>query len=384
MTILLGFSYLLALFPLIVSLVFPGQVAERRQKTLLDDLRGALANNETKVAAWGGEQGIRNAIVDYYSRWRLVPLALFLSALYWLGFQLSYCYLNGELSLGEHCAFAPNLAKAAGPICLTFIGVYAFNMGTAVRRLYLDDLSETMFWSGINRVVLSEVLTLALIKIGPNSEMGAAGDLTYFAVGFLANPFLARILEMAGAAAKLGSGSIRTAEISLRSVQGINIWKEYRLEEEGIDSVENLYASDVIGLAIKTHYSVRMIVDWVDQAALIIRFRERITKLTDAGIAVSAIEFAWRSPSNNGNRNANALIAQKLEMDPILVEDAMDALYEDEAVQDLWRLWQYLGRNGTHPYSPPTTSGNGNSHAAAINAPLPPNQPASPAPPAQT
>jgi hypothetical protein len=35
-------------------------------------------------------------------------------------------------------------------------------MGTTVRRLYLDELSETMFWGGLNRLILSEFLTIAI------------------------------------------------------------------------------------------------------------------------------------------------------------------------------------------------------------------------------
>jgi hypothetical protein len=351
MDILLAFGYLLAVFPLLVAMLFSSKVASRRQKTLQQDLEELDALQVPGVRAWGGPEGISKAIEEYYSRSRSFWPTLILSALYWLGFQLSHSYVATVLNLGNTSPFPLELAKASGPVCMTFLGVYAFNMGTTVRRLYLDDLSETMFWGGLNRLVLSESLAI-VFEAGTGSELKVTGFIVYFAIGFLANPFLARVLEVASKAAKLGTASGSTDDLSLRSVQGINIWKEYRLEEEGIESAENLSTADVIGLAIKTHYSLRTLIDWIDQAALIVRLRKKAAKLLEAGIAVSAIEFAWRAPLNGGDSRANALIAKTLEMDPVLLEDTMNALYQDQDIQNIWKLWQALGTGGLERYSP--------------------------------
>ena len=120
----------------------------------------------------------------------------------------------------------------------------------------------------------------------------------------------------------------------------MDLWKEYRLQEEGIESVQNLATADVIELAVKTHYNLRTLVDWIDQAILIARLRTRVDKLTDATIAVSAIEFAWRSPYNNGDKAVLVSIANICGIDPEILIDMTNALYQDDYLRTLWQLWQ--------------------------------------------
>jgi hypothetical protein len=132
----------------------------------------------------------------------------------------------------------------------------------------------------------------------------------------------------------------QTPELSLKLVQGLDMWKEYRLEEEGIENVENLATADVIELAVKTHYTPRTLVDWVDQAILIVRLRGRVDKLIEAAIALSAIEFAWRSPENGGSSELLRTIAKICNIDPLILTDLTTALYCDDYVRDLWQLWQ--------------------------------------------
>ena len=85
-------------------------------------------------------------------------------------------------------------------------------------------------------------------------------------------------------------------------VKGINMWKEYRLEEEGIENVQNLATADVTELTVRTHYNFRTLVDWIDQAILLTRLTgEQVKALASQATAVSAIEFAAASPNATGN-----------------------------------------------------------------------------------
>ncbi len=47
------------------------------------------------------------------------------------------------------------------------------------------------------------------------------------------------------------------------------MWDQGRLEEEGIQNVQNLAGADVVGLIVNTRISVMSIVNWVDQALLL-------------------------------------------------------------------------------------------------------------------
>jgi len=40
-------------------------------------------------------------------------------------------------------------------------------------------------------------------------------------------------------------------------------------QEEGIENVENLASADVVALAVRTHYNLRTLVDWIDKAILL-------------------------------------------------------------------------------------------------------------------
>jgi hypothetical protein len=73
-------------------------------------------------------------------------------------------------------------------------------------------------------------------------------------------------------------------------VSGINLWIEYRLAEEGIENVQNLATADPITLAIHTHYNVRTLVDWIDQALLLHRLRARGKLLLEKNIAGTSDE----------------------------------------------------------------------------------------------
>jgi hypothetical protein len=214
--------------------------------------------------------------------------------------------------------------------------VYLFNSGTLVRRVYLVDLSEVVFWGGIYRLMLSIGLAITLL---PFKFTSGHVELVFFAIGFLANAFLGWVLELAMQAA--GINTAKRDDFSLRMVRGINVWKDYRLEEEGIENAQNLATADVIELAVKTHYSLRTLIDWVDQAMAISRFGLKINDLEAAGLNVSAIELAWLAPEATGGNTAVAqAIANAGKMDLELVKAQLNSLYEDALVRELWTLWQ--------------------------------------------
>ena len=61
-----------------------------------------------------------------------------------------------------------------------------------------------------------------------------------------------------------------------------------RFEEEGIESVENMAASDLRTLAIKMRFPLRTLIDWMDQAIVIHRLGKKTANLWENGIQASA------------------------------------------------------------------------------------------------
>ena len=131
-------------------------------------------------------------------------------------------------------------------------------------------------------------------------------------------------------------------------VDGITLWDEYRLEEEGIENVQNLATADLITLALKTHFNFRTLLDWVDQAVLIDRMDSKAITLREKGLISGAIDMAWASPSNaNGDMTIANLIGETVDVEPTFVALLMDSLYEDRYVRMLWTLWQSQLEAGT-------------------------------------
>ena len=340
----LAFGFIpLIFFPLIVVIGFRGAFVARKSKEIIEELHKLRAMDVQLVRGWGGESGISSAVENYYSRSGLLVPASLLTFFYAVAFLLSYVYLLMIFCNCELWHSCRAFLLAARPCLMAFVGVYLFNMGTTVRRLYLNDLSEHVFWSSINRLLLSLGLAVVIstaYKLGrdPDKEIQQYFYFVFFAIGFLANVFLGWVMEVALRITKIGKPKV--SELPLQMVEGINIWREFRLEEEGIEGVQNLATADVIDLAVKTHFNIRTLIDWIDQAILLDRLGVKARLLADKAFIKGAIDLAWKSPLSTGNTTTAGLVAQVLEADPQLTADLMDNLYQDAQVQTIWTLWQ--------------------------------------------
>jgi hypothetical protein len=57
----------------------------------------------------------------------------------------------------------------------------------------------------------------------------------------------------------------------LNQIEGLNIWYEARLLEEGIEDMQNLTTANLVDVILHTRVPVSRVVDWVDQAHLYMR-----------------------------------------------------------------------------------------------------------------
>ena len=337
MTVLVVLGVVLSLLPILAAVLFRGYLVTRKQDELEDEIKKLNGEESELVESRGGLAKVR-ALIDSHYRWRALLLpAVICAALYLLGFVLCLDYIHSNDAHAKSWLFPGNVLDHARLLLYTFIGVYLFNSGTLIRRVYLIDLSEQVFWGAIYRLLLSMGLAIAILPIA--GSFAAKVELVFFAIGFLANAFLDWVLEMAMQVS--GINIPKREDFSLRMVRGINLWKDYRLEEEGIENAQNLATADVIELAVKTHYSLRTLIDWIDQAMVITRFGLKTKDLEAAGLNVSAIEMAWLAPEATGGDTAVAkAIADAGKMDFELIKAQLNSLYEDAFVRELWTLWQ--------------------------------------------
>lgn len=349
MTVLGFLGLFLSILPVLAAIIFRIFLVDRKWEELENEITKLSGDESQLIRSRGGMAKVKDLVQTHY-RWRsLVLPAVFCSVLYLIGFTVCLAFINKTYNDTRPLFFPAKLfTDKLSLVLFTFIGVYLFNLGTLIRRLYLIDLTEQVFWGGMNRLLLSVGLAIAIphevitasadAKISVLSAVAQHPQMVYFAVGFLANAFLDWVLQLAVKVS--GAGTSKREDFSLRMVRGINIWKDYRLEEEGIENAQNLATADVIELAVKTHYPLRTLIDWVDQAMVICRFGPKTCDLENAGLNVSAIELGWLAPEFTGDSSVVDAIVETTKMNKAFVTAQLNSLYEDESVRELWTLWQ--------------------------------------------
>jgi hypothetical protein len=309
-----------------------------QQRSLSPESRSRLSPAHY-LAARGGTERLQKDFSSEYGG-SFIASAVIVTLLYFAIFWLGLSILSGPVGAcvfpGKQVVDCIGGSERLKNIVFAALGAYIFNMGVIVRRAFLSDVTEHVFWSAINRLLLSAAVALVCSRYF---------DLPYvfFGIAFVPRVLVSAIKRAVSAAAENLSKSDnqdKTQELPLDLVQGIDIWKEQRMEEEGIESVENLATSDVLTLAVKTHYPLRTLIDWIDQAILINRLPGKLNTIRGAGLPVSAIEFAWMSPENSGSEEMAKLVATTTGFDPLIAASMMNSMYEDAYVNALWSLWQ--------------------------------------------
>jgi len=331
-----GAAVLLAFLPLIMAIVFRGAVVPGRRKDLIELLKSAERPKKS-VYLQKGEAQVRQDFESQYSL-RLMFPATIVSALYLIGFSLGIFVLMQDYNKSCTDWFCGTLKcisyeSLRDPIA-AMLGSYVFNLGVLVRRAFVADVTKNIYWSSINRLIFSMGAAIAISWL-PARTHGA--DLfVSFSIAFIPRVVVTWIRKTARGFLSVSDSPVEELDIQL--VQGIDVWKEERLEEEGIESVQNLATADALSLAVKTHYPLRTILDWIDQAILIQRYPTKLKLLQDSGIAMSAIELCRIESEEHGD--LIKVIAEKLQIDSAILEYSIQAMYEDAAIQNIWAIWQ--------------------------------------------
>jgi hypothetical protein len=348
---------LLAVLPLIIAAIYSLAIAPQRRTNMQEIMKLSLSSaNDPDVSASRAERlrepkiyiesGLTRVYADFSSQYtyRLYIPATILSFLYLITLFTCMSRVSGNLSGNSWFLRMPasySVLPAHDFVLYAFIGAYAFNMGVLVRRTFLSDVTEHVYWGAINRLIIATCLALAFYgipKIPPPF---------FFVVAFMPQVLLTKLRKEFTSI--VGDSDKQSMDLPLQFVQGIDIWKEQRLQEEGIENVQNLATADILTLAVKTHYPLRTLIDWIDQAIFIQRFPASLTTAREKGLPVSAIDFAWMAPSNQtqSDRAAQA-VAHEMGLDATVVIMAMDSFYQDSYVNVLWTLWQGDGSDSGH------------------------------------
>jgi hypothetical protein len=147
-----------------------------------------------------------------------------------------------------------------------FLGAYAFIVQSLIRRFFQSDLRPSAYAGSVLRIVVVLVTMVALYQLlrplAPTTQAAVA-----FMVGFF--PVIAfQALQRAAAATLRVFVPQLTPDYPLNQLDGLNVWYEARLVEEGIEDMQNLATANLVDVMLHTRVPVGRLVDWVDQAKL--------------------------------------------------------------------------------------------------------------------
>jgi hypothetical protein len=163
-------------------------------------------------------------------------------------------------------------------ITFAFLGVYFFALQLVWQGDVRADLRPKTYTTIAVRVLVVVVVAWLIDATTGASENLEPLYLLAFAAGFVPDQVLHLLWEKV--LPRLSRFVDQGRQQQLTELEGINLYERTRLGEESITSVEALAHHDLLDLFIKTRIAAEWLMDWVDQAILVICLSADKTKPT--------------------------------------------------------------------------------------------------------
>ncbi len=166
-------------------------------------------------------------------------------------------------------AFAVPGKSPGAVLSFAFIGAYLYFLHSLLRRYFQADLRAGAYVSGYVRVVTALLIAVVLTAASPDPIPAEAAVAIAFVVGWFPDVGLRALFRIASRAVRGPVPSVEPA-YALNRLDGLNLWYETRLLEEGIEDLQTLVTTKFVDVLLHTKVPVARLVDWVDQALLLI------------------------------------------------------------------------------------------------------------------
>ncbi len=157
------------------------------------------------------------------------------------------------------------------PLHFAFLGAYFFSLQMLFRRYVLRDLRPSAYMAISIRIILAVIGTWIVTAAADGMGL-MRGKSSLLIVGFVIGVFPPVVWQFVQSAfKKIGAGFVLPSlqsQLPISDLDGLTVWHESRLEEEGIENIPNMAMADIVELMVQTRLPAEQIIDWVDQAIL--------------------------------------------------------------------------------------------------------------------
>ena len=151
-----------------------------------------------------------------------------------------------------------------------FIGAYAFVTSMLIRRFFQSDLRPSAYATAVYRIILVLLIVAVLHQVlSEITALAGGAELAIaFVVGFFPLVGLQALQRMTTRALRRFVPPL-TSDYPLDQLDGLNLWYEARLTEEGVEDMQNLTTMNLVDVILHTRVPPGRLVDWTDQAFLL-------------------------------------------------------------------------------------------------------------------
>jgi hypothetical protein len=154
-----------------------------------------------------------------------------------------------------------------------FLGAYFFILSMLIRRFYQNDLRPAAYMAAIVRVITALLIVAAIDQLfagGGDQTPAAPENVVAFLVGIFPTTGIQLLRKSAGKALKVLTSDGLEPPFRLGQLDGLDVWTEARLLEVGVEDAQHLAHANIIDLSLATRFPMQRLVDWVDQALLLV------------------------------------------------------------------------------------------------------------------
>ena len=266
-----------------------------------------------------------------------------------------------------------------------FLGSYAFAVSCLVRRFYQSDLRPSAYAAVVLRIVVVLLILAVLHQLfaieGSDGTVARGSQyVTAFVVGFFPLAGLQALQRVAAKVLRVVVPQL-APEYPLEQLDGLNIWYEARLAEEGVEDMQNLTTMNLVDVILHTRAPVGRLIDWVDQAFLLIHLdpasrndMDSAGQADPADPSRSATRLALRrigvrsatdllkafGPGAGNQGSATAWSADQLRargLDPDQIGTVVRLLADEPGLDPVWN-WKAGGAGRSRTLHPASRAGN--------------------------